>query len=105
IHEIGGTAIAVRADVSDESQVASLFEAVDERLGPVTALVNSAATLETQMRLDQMDASRFERIFRANVFGTMLCSREAVRRMSTKREGRGGNIVNISSVAARSGAP
>jgi NAD(P)-dependent dehydrogenase (short-subunit alcohol dehydrogenase family) len=71
----------------------------------VTALVNNAATLETQMRLDQMDAGRLQRIFATNVIGTLLCAREAVRRMSTLQGGRGGNIVSVSSGAAIYGSP
>jgi len=105
IQNEGGNALAVQADVSCESQVVSLFERVDRELGPLTALVNNAATLERQMRLDSMDAARLERMFATNVIGTMLCSREAVRRMSSRHGGSGGGIVNISSGAARWGSP
>jgi NAD(P)-dependent dehydrogenase (short-subunit alcohol dehydrogenase family) len=101
----GGNAVAVQADISCESQVVSLFEQVDRALGPLTALVNNAATLEPQMRLDSMDAARLQRMFATNVMGTMLCSREAVRRMSSRHGGSGGGIVNISSGAARWGSP
>lgn len=82
-----------------------MFETVDRELGPLTALVNNAATLESQMRLEDMDAARMHRIFATNAIGTMLCSREAVRRMSAKQGGAGGAIVNVSSGAARSGSP
>jgi NAD(P)-dependent dehydrogenase (short-subunit alcohol dehydrogenase family) len=82
-----------------------LFETAERELGPVTALVNNAATLETQMRLDAMDAGRLHRMVATNVIGTLLCAREAVRRMSTLHGGRGGNIVNVSSGAARYGSP
>ena len=105
IQHAGGKAAAVQADIGSEPQVASLFETVDRELGPLTALVNNAATLETQMRLDAMDAARLERLFRTNVIGTMLCARQAVRRMSSRYGGSGGAIVNISSGAARWGSP
>ena len=103
IEEDGGRAVAVQADIGLESDVVRLFEAVD-RLGPVSALINNAATLENQMRLDSMDASRMHRTFATNVIGTMLCGREAVRRMSKRFGGSGGSIVNVSSGAARSGS-
>lgn len=105
IARAGGTAVAVQADISVESQVVSLFQFVEEKLGQVTDLVNNAATLETQMRLDSMDPARISRVFATNVLGTMMCSREAVRRMSTRMGGTGGHIVNVSSGAAHSGAP
>jgi NAD(P)-dependent dehydrogenase (short-subunit alcohol dehydrogenase family) len=98
-------AIAIQADIGVEGQVVKLFERVDRELGPLTALVNNAATLERQMRLEQMDAARMQRIFSTNAIGTMLCSREAIRRMSTRHGGAGGAIVNVSSGAARWGSP
>jgi NAD(P)-dependent dehydrogenase (short-subunit alcohol dehydrogenase family) len=98
-------AIAVQADIGLEDEVVRLFETVDRELGSLTALVNNAATLERQMRLEQMDAARIQRMFATNAIGTMLCSREAVRRMSVKRGGSGGAIVNVSSGAARTGSP
>ena len=101
----GGIAVAVQANVGVESEVVSLFQSVEKRLGPATDLVNNAATLETQMRLDSMDAARISRVLTTNVLGTMICSREAVRRMSTRFGGTGGAIVNVSSVASHSGAP
>jgi NAD(P)-dependent dehydrogenase (short-subunit alcohol dehydrogenase family) len=101
----GGKAIAVRADISSEADVVRLFETTEHELGSVAALVNNAATLEPQMRLDSMDAARMGRMFATNVIGTMLCAREAVRRMSTRRGGNGGAIVNVSSGAARYGSP
>lgn len=101
----GGRAIAIQADISKEAEVLSLFEQVDSQLGSLTALVNNAATLETQMRLDAMDASRIERVFAVNVLGSMLCAREAVRRMSTRQGGSGGAIVNVSSGAVKTGSP
>lgn len=90
IRVAGGTAIGVQADISRESDVIAIFEKVDREFGRPTALVNNAATLEPQMRLEQMDAARMHRIFSTNAIGPMLCSREAVRRMSTKRGGAGG---------------
>jgi NAD(P)-dependent dehydrogenase (short-subunit alcohol dehydrogenase family) len=101
----GGRAIAVAGDVSVESDVQRLFETVDSNLGPVTALVNNAGILETQMRVEDMDAGRLSRVFAANVTSCFLCAREAVRRMSTNRGGSGGAIVNVSSAAARLGSP
>ncbi|HEY4365314.1 MAG TPA: SDR family oxidoreductase [Bryobacteraceae bacterium] len=105
IRESGGTASAIQADVSLESDVVALFARAERELGPITALVNNAATLETQMRLEAMDAARMQRMFATNVIGTMLCSREAVRRMSSRHGGKGGAIVNVSSRAAVFGSP
>jgi NAD(P)-dependent dehydrogenase (short-subunit alcohol dehydrogenase family) len=104
IVEEGGNAVAAQADISSEPDVVRLFEAVDEQLGPVAALVNNAATLERQMRLENMDAGRLARVFAVNVSGSFLCAREAVRRMSTKCGGTGGAIVNVSSAATRYGS-
>ena len=101
----GGTAVAVGADVSTEAGILALFNATDRELGPVAALVNNAGILETQMRVEQMDAARLQRIMQANVVGPFLCAREAVRRMSTRHGGAGGVIVNVSSAAARLGSP
>jgi NAD(P)-dependent dehydrogenase (short-subunit alcohol dehydrogenase family) len=100
-----GRAMAIRADVSREAEVCSLFEVIDRDLGPITALVNNAAILDRQMRLDTMTADRLARVFATNVTGAFLCAREAVKRMSTARGGHGGAIVNVSSGAARLGSP
>jgi NAD(P)-dependent dehydrogenase (short-subunit alcohol dehydrogenase family) len=100
-----GHAVAMQADISSESEVISLFQRVDSQVGAVAALVNSAGTLETQTRLDAMEAPRIERVLAVNVLGTMLCAREAVRRMSTRFGGVGGGIVNVSSGAAKYGSP
>jgi NAD(P)-dependent dehydrogenase (short-subunit alcohol dehydrogenase family) len=105
IEEHRGTAVAVRADVSREADVVGLFEEVDRRLGTVDALVNNAGVLDLQMRVEQMSADRLNRIFAINITGSFLCAREAVKRMSTARGGRGGAIVNVSSGAARLGSP
>ena len=105
IESAGGKAIAVRADVAVEAHVKRLFDACEDSLGAPRALVNNAGILETQMRLESMSVDRLQRILAANVVGPFLCSREAVRRMSTKHGGTGGSIVNVSSLAARFGAP
>ncbi|HEY6644372.1 SDR family oxidoreductase [Povalibacter sp.] len=105
IEQSGGRAIAVAADVALESDVIRLFRTVDNELGTLSALVNNAGILEPQADVDSMSAARLQRVFATNVFGTMLCAREAVLRMSTKRGGSGGAIVNVSSMAARLGSP
>jgi NAD(P)-dependent dehydrogenase (short-subunit alcohol dehydrogenase family) len=101
----GGQAMAVAADVAQEADVVRLFEAVDRAYGPVDALVNNAGILDKQMRVDGMTAARLSHIFATNVIGSFLCAKEAVRRMSTRHGGKGGAIVNVSSIAARLGAP
>lgn len=101
----GVRAITVPADISVEADVLRLFETVDRELGGVAALVNNAGILERQSRVEGMDTARFSRVLNVNVVGTFLCCREAVRRMSTRHGGTGGAIVNLSSVAARLGAP
>lgn len=101
----GGTALAVAADVSVETDVLRLFRQVDSELGRPCALVNNAGLLEAQRRVEDMDAARLTRIFATNVIGSMLCAREAVRRMSTRHGGCGGAIVNVSSAASRLGSP
>jgi NAD(P)-dependent dehydrogenase (short-subunit alcohol dehydrogenase family) len=103
LENAGARAIAVQADVSDEAAVVQLFEAA-AALGALTGLVNNAATLERQMRVESMDAARLHRVLATNVVGAFICAREAVRRMSTRHGGRGGAIVNVSSAAARLGS-
>ena len=105
IMSVGGQAIAVGADIANEVEVARLFKTCDDALGPLWALVNNAGVLEQQMRVDEMDPARLQRVFATNVFGAFACAREAVRRMSTKYGGQGGVIVNVSSAAARLGSP
>lgn len=105
VRAAGGRAEAVQADVASEADIVRLFEACDRSLGPLTALVNNAGILETQMRVESMDAARLNRVLTTNVTGSFICAREAVRRMSTKHGGRGGAIVNVSSGAARLGSP
>ena len=105
ISEAGGDAAIFQADVSEEQQVQKLFSCIDDRFGPVTAVVNNAGILEQQMRLAQMDADRITRILTVNVLSCILCSKYGVIRMSTKNGGDGGSIVNVSSIAARTGSP
>jgi NAD(P)-dependent dehydrogenase (short-subunit alcohol dehydrogenase family) len=105
IRAAGGTAAAVQGDVGVEADVVRLFATCDRALGRVTALVNNAGVLETQMRVEAMDAGRLQRVLTANVVGSFLCAREAVRRMSTRHGGAGGAIVNVSSGASRLGSP
>lgn len=104
----GGQALAVQADVSDEAQVLAMYARIDQELGPLTALVNNAGVVDSTQRLEDQSLARWQRMFAINVFGTMLCAREAVKRMSTKHGepyggGQGGAIVNVSSVAAHIG--
>ena len=105
VERAGRRAIAAQADVAHEAEVVRLFEICDEQLGVLTALVNNAGILETQARVDAVDAARLQRILATNVVGAFVCAREAVKRMSTRHGGRGGAIVNLSSIAARLGAP
>jgi len=100
----GGRAIAIQADVSSEEQIVRLFEAAERELGPITALVNNAGITGGFARVEEVTSAAIANVFAVNVSGTILCAREAVRRMSTRRGGKGGAIVNISSIAARTGA-
>ena len=104
IRKAGGRAIAIAADVSREHEILRMYETVDREFGRVGVLVNNAGVLETQARVEDLDAARLMRLFNVNVVGSFLCAREAIRRMSTKHGGIGGAIVNVSSVAARLGA-
>ena len=101
----GGRAIAVQADVAEEKDILRLFEAADREFGFVGGLVNNAGVLGGVGRLENLEAAGLLEVLRVNVAGTVLCSREAVCRMSTARGGRGGAIVNLSSLAARTGGP
>ena len=105
IEASGGRAIAVPADIANEAEVVRLFAACDAAFGRLDALVNNAGILETQMRVEAMDAARLERVFATNVTGSFMCAREAVKRMSTRHGGTGGSIVNLSSRAAVLGSP
>ena len=101
----GGQAISVQADVALEAQVLAMFERVDAEFGRLSALVNNAGVVDQAARVDEMSLARLQRMFEINVFGSFMCAREAVRRMSTRHGGEGGAIVNMSSAAARLGAP
>ena len=105
IRAAGGRALAVQGDVADEAQVLRMFETVDAKLGRLTGLVNNAGVVDVTARLDEMSVARWRRMFDINVIGSMLCAREAVRRMSTRHGGSGGAIVNLSSAASRLGSP
>lgn len=113
IETLGGKAIAIQADVSDEAQVLQLFTTVDATLGPLTALVNNAGVVDVPSPVQDMSAQRLRRMFDINVIGSILCAREAVRRMSTRTGaanfgqgfGQGGALVNVSSAASRLGSP
>lgn len=100
-----GNAIAVQADVAQQSDVENLFNTVDDQLGRLDALVNNAGILEQQCRVEAMSAERLQRVFSTNVIGAFNCARQAISRMSTRHQGSGGCIVNVSSVAARLGSP
>jgi NAD(P)-dependent dehydrogenase (short-subunit alcohol dehydrogenase family) len=105
IRQSGGQAMAVQADVAREAQVLAMFEKIDAKFGRLSALVNNAGVVDMTTRVDAITLPRLQRIFEINVFGSFLCAREAVRRMSTRHGGAGGAIVNVSSAAARLGAP
>jgi len=105
IRAAGGAAIALQADVAVEAQVMAMFRSIDAELGPLTGLVNNAGVVDVSARLDEMGVARWRRMFDINVIGSMLCAREAVRRMSTRHGGTGGAIVNVSSAASRLGSP
>lgn len=105
IVDAGGQAFSVQADVADEAAVLQMFREIDDVDGVVSVLVNNAGILDEQMRVEGMSAARVDRILTTNVTSAFVCSREAVLRMSTTRGGQGGSIVNVSSVAARTGAP
>ena len=100
----GGKAQAVRGDVADEADVEHIFAAAD-RLGRLTALVNNAGIVGVTARVEEMDAERINRILAVNVTGTILCSKHAIKRMSSRHGGKGGAIVNLSSGASKLGSP
>ena len=105
IRALGGTAIAVQADVGIEAQAVRLFETVDAKFGRLDGLVNNAGVVDMPVRIDEITLERLERMWRSNITSSFLCAREAVRRMSTRHLGEGGSIVNLSSAAARIGSP
>jgi NAD(P)-dependent dehydrogenase (short-subunit alcohol dehydrogenase family) len=105
IRDQGGTALAVQADVSDEAQVLAMFATLDRDMPPLGGLINNAGVVDMASRVDAMSLQRLQRMFAINVFGSFMCAREAVKRLSTAQGGPGGAIVNVSSVAARLGSP
>ena len=105
IRASGGQAMAVQADVADEAQVLRMFEHIDAKFGRLTGLVNNAGVVDVMARVDEMSVARWKRMFDINVIGSLICAREAVRRMSTRHGGEGGSIVNVSSAASRLGSP
>jgi NAD(P)-dependent dehydrogenase (short-subunit alcohol dehydrogenase family) len=100
----GGTAEALQGDVAVEADILRMFAECDRRLGPLDAFVNNAGVVDMKARVDEVSAARLQRMFAINVIGAILCAREAVRRLSTAHGGRGGAIVNVSSVASRLGS-
>ena len=100
----GRRAFALKGDVGSEADMLKLFDACDKQLGTLTCLVNNAGVVDVKARLDQMSVARWQRMFNVNVIGSMICAREAIKRMSSKHGGKGGTIVNLSSAAARLGA-
>ncbi|WP_186069976.1 SDR family oxidoreductase [Burkholderia gladioli] len=105
VEAAGRRALAVRADSADPVQVAGLFDAIDQAFGRLDVLVNNAAIIARQSRLEDLGFERMQRIFAVNAIGPMLCAQQAVKRMSTRHGGRGGAVVNVSSASARLGSP
>jgi NAD(P)-dependent dehydrogenase (short-subunit alcohol dehydrogenase family) len=105
VEAAGGHAIAIQGDVCEEADVIALFDATTRAFGQMDGFVNNAGIVAPGSALADMDVARMKRVFDTNVLGAYLCAREAARRMSTKRGGRGGSIVNVSSAAARLGSP
>jgi NAD(P)-dependent dehydrogenase (short-subunit alcohol dehydrogenase family) len=105
IRALGSRALAVHADSAREADLAALFARVDSEFGPITALVNNAGIVGRGCRVDDVSAEDVARVLAVNVVGCFVAAREAVRRMSTRRGGHGGAIVNLSSAAARLGSP
>ena len=105
VRALGRRALALQADVSSVAAVCAMFARIDTEWGPLTGLVNNAGVVDVAQRVDEMNLDRWQRMFAINVQGTFLCTREALRRMSTRHGGAGGSIVNLSSAAARIGSP
>jgi NAD(P)-dependent dehydrogenase (short-subunit alcohol dehydrogenase family) len=105
VRNAGRRAVAVQADVADEAAVLAMFARIDAELPPLAGLVNNAGIVDAMARVDQTSVARLQRMFAINVFGSFICAREAVKRMSSKHGGQGGAIVNLSSVAAKLGGP
>lgn len=105
VEAVGRRALPVRADSADPEQVAHLFAAIDREFGRIDVLVNNAAIIARQSRLEDLPFERMQRIFAVNAIGPILCAQQAVKRMSHRHGGRGGVIINISSASARLGSP
>lgn len=105
IKQLGGTALAIQADMAKEEDIIKLFTETDQKLGNLSALINNAGMLEKQMPVENMSVARLTRIFAVNTIGSFLCAKEAVKRMSLKNGGSGGAIVNVSSMGAITGSP
>jgi len=105
VERAGGRAVLLQGDVADEAAVIALFDALEAVCGPIDALVNNAGIVAPPLPLAQMDTARLKRMFDVNILGAYICAREAARRMSLDRGGRGGAIVNVSSAASRLGSP
>lgn len=105
VQALGRRALAVRADSADPQQVSHLFAAIDQAFGRLDVLVNNAAIIARQSRVEDLTFERMQRIFAVNAIGPMLCAQQAARRMSQRHKGRGGAIINVSSGAARLGSP
>jgi NAD(P)-dependent dehydrogenase (short-subunit alcohol dehydrogenase family) len=105
VRALGRRAIHVQVDVADEPAVLAMFARIDAELPPLAGLVNNAGIVDAMARVDQTSMARLQRLFAINVFGSFVCAREAIKRMSTKHSGHGGAIVNLSSVAAKLGGP
>ncbi|RAU48034.1 MULTISPECIES: glucose 1-dehydrogenase [unclassified Pseudomonas] len=105
VQAMGRRALAVRADSADPEQVAQLFATIDQQFGRLDVLVNNAAVLARQSRVEDLSPERMQRIFAVNAIGPMLCAQQAIKRMSYRHQGRGGSVVNVSSASARLGSP
>ena len=104
VRAAGSDGLIIQGDVGNSTDIKRIFAEAD-KLGPLAGLINNAGIVDRRQRVDQMDVERLERMMRVNVTGSILCAGEAVRRMSTRHGGKGGSIVNLSSVAAKLGAP
>ena len=98
-------ASAVVADIGSEAEVVAAFDAAATRFGGIAGLVNNAGITGGMSTVANLTAATLEDVCRINIVGAFLCAREAVRRMSTRCGGQGGAIVNVSSLAARTGTP
>ncbi|HCT04792.1 MAG TPA: NAD(P)-dependent oxidoreductase [Pseudomonas sp.] len=105
VQALGRRALAIRADNADPQQIADLFAAIDREFGRLDVLVNNAAMLAPQSRLEDLDFTRMQRLFTVNAIGPILCAQQAIKRMAYRHNGPGGVVINISSASARLGSP